>query len=120
MLAFTVIYMVEIEEKLNISDLLGLYGNLLTEHQAEMMRLYFDCDISLFEISEQFGISRQAVRDALVRGEKTLKDTEAKLGLKYKLDKVRDDIVGVIDALDKDDCKQAKALAENTLSVLED
>lgn len=112
--------MVEIEEKLNISDLLGLYGNLLTDHQAEMLRLYFDCDISLFEIAEQCGISRQAVRDALVRGEKVLKDTEAKLNIKKKLDSVRGGLNAVIDNLGKGDVKLAEKLAEDALSVLEE
>ena len=49
-----------------------------------MVRLYYDCDISLFEISEQFGISRQAVRDSLVRAEKSLVSYEEKLGIVKK------------------------------------
>lgn len=73
-----------IKEKIDISILNSIYGNLLTPHQREMVRLYYDCDISLFEISEQFGISRQAVRDALLRAEKSLIEYEDKLGLLAK------------------------------------
>ncbi|HRF37016.1 MAG TPA: sigma factor-like helix-turn-helix DNA-binding protein, partial [Clostridia bacterium] len=59
-------------EKLFISRYNDFYGCLLTEHQCEMIRLYYDCDISLFEIAEQFGISRQAVRDTIKRAEQLL------------------------------------------------
>lgn len=112
--------MIEIEQKLNVSELLDIYGALLTEHQAEMMRLYFDCDISLFEIAEQFDISRQAVRDAIVRGVKTLNDTEDKLRLKQKSDDIRKNLVQIIDLLGKNDVQAAKKTAEKTLSVLEE
>jgi len=60
------------DERYNVSLLNDYYGNLLTEHQRDMIRLYYDCDVSLNEIAEEYGISRQAVRYAIVRGEKTL------------------------------------------------
>lgn len=74
----------DIDRKIQLSELNRIYGALLTEHQREMLRLYYDCDISLFEIAEQLGISRQAVRDAIVRGEKTLLDFEDKLKLSQR------------------------------------
>ena len=55
--------MIDIDEKLNVSELLRVYGALLTPHQAEIMRQYYDCDISLFEIASDLDVSRQAVRD---------------------------------------------------------
>lgn len=80
--AFTVVFfMIDIDEKLNVSELLRVYGALLTPHQAEIMRQYYDCDISLFEIASDLDISRQAVRDVLVRSVKTLKDVDKKLRL---------------------------------------
>ncbi len=69
------------DERYNVSLLNDYYGNLLTEHQRDMIRLYYDCDVSLNEIAEEYGISRQAVRDAIVRGEKTLNELESKLSL---------------------------------------
>ena len=68
--------MIDIDEKLNVSELLRVYGALLTSHQAEIMRQYYDCDISLFEIASDLDVSRQAVRDV-----KTLKDVDKKLRL---------------------------------------
>lgn len=80
--AFTVVFfMIDIDEKLNVSELLRIYGALLTPHQAEIMRQYYDCDISLFEIASDLDVSRQAVRDVLVRSVKTLKDVDKKLRL---------------------------------------
>lgn len=80
--AFTVVFfMIDIDEKLNVSELLRVYGALLTSHQAEIMRQYYDCDISLFEIASDLDVSRQAVRDVLVRSVKTLKDVDKKLRL---------------------------------------
>ena len=70
--------MIDIDEKLNVSELLRVYGALLTSHQAEIMRQYYDCDISLFEIASDLDVSRQAVRDVLVRSVKTLKDVDKK------------------------------------------
>jgi predicted DNA-binding protein YlxM (UPF0122 family) len=78
-----------LEKKLRIGRLNDIYGGLLTEHQRELIRLYYDCDISLFELSEQFGISRQAVRDAVSRGEKLLMQFEEELRLAEKTDKIR-------------------------------
>ncbi|MDR3216005.1 MAG: DNA-binding protein [Clostridiaceae bacterium] len=78
-----------LEKKLEIGKLNDAYGVLLTEHQREVIRLYHDCDISLFELSEQFGVSRQAVRDAILRGERLLRLYEEKLRLIEKSDKIK-------------------------------
>ena len=61
--------------------LLDCYGALLTGRQRALMRLHFDEDLSLAEIAEREHVSRQAVRDALVRAEAQLDDYETKLGL---------------------------------------
>ena len=76
--------------KLFISRYNDFYGCLLTKHQCEMIRLYYDCDISLFEIAEQFGVSRQAVRDTIKRAENLLEDYETKLGLSKKFLKMQE------------------------------
>ena len=52
-------------ENVKISILLATYGNLLTEKQKEMMTLFYDCDLSLGEIAEQFAITRQAKSDKI-------------------------------------------------------
>ena len=64
-----------------MNRLLDFYGPLLTERQAEMMRLRLEEDLTLGEIALAMGISRQAVHDALHKAEKTLTDMEEKLHL---------------------------------------
>lgn len=61
--------------------LLEFYGALLTQKQRTMLLLHYDEDLSLGEIAQQENISRQAVHDALVRGEEQLREYESRLGL---------------------------------------
>lgn len=68
-------------EKLQLSALLNTYSALLTDRQCAAIKMYCDCDCSLSEIAEELGISRQGVRDAIVKGEKTLVELEDALGL---------------------------------------
>lgn len=75
------------ENKLFLSVYNDYYGTLLTERQREALELYYDKDLSLQEISELFGISRQGVQDLIKRAEKQLLDFEDKLGLVAKSEK---------------------------------
>ena len=61
--------------------LFDFYGELLTERQREFYQLYYDEDLSLSEIAENYGISRQGVRDVIVRAEAYLTEIEDKTGL---------------------------------------
>jgi len=68
-------------KNLLICDLLALYGPLLTEKQAHMLELYYFDDLSLSEIAENEGGSRQGAMDVIKRAEKELLYIEEKLGL---------------------------------------
>ncbi len=61
--------------------LFDFYGELLTEKQRELFDLYYNEDLSLSEIAEHAGITRQGVRDAVVRAEHILTELEEKLHL---------------------------------------
>jgi predicted DNA-binding protein YlxM (UPF0122 family) len=61
--------------------LYDFYGDLLTARQKEFYDLYYNDDLSLAEIAENYEITRQGVRDIIVRAEKTLEDIEEKTGL---------------------------------------
>lgn len=67
------------EEKIQISMLCQLYGKLLTKKQYEFIDDYYNNDLSLSEIAENNGITRQAVRDIIKKGEKKLFEYEEKL-----------------------------------------
>lgn len=64
-----------------MSLLFDFFGDLLTDKQKECFQLYYESDLSLSEIAEIFGISRQGVRDMLVRTESSLREFEAKTGV---------------------------------------
>ena len=83
----------------HMSMLFDFYGDLLTDKQKELFDLYYNEDLSLTEIAEHAEISRQGVRDAIIRAESILRDTEDKVGLvrKYsgyedKLHKIREEV----------------------------
>ena len=66
---------------LNMSLLLDFYGDILSEKQREAVELFYNGDLSLSEISEITGITRQGVRDRIVKSEQILTELEDKLGL---------------------------------------
>ena len=61
--------------------LYDFYGELLTERQQEFFDLYYNEDLSLAEIAENYGISRQGVRDVIVRAEGIMTEMEDKTGI---------------------------------------
>ena len=69
--------------------LLDFYGELLTEKQRECYDLHYNEDLSLAEIAEQSGISRQAVWDNIRRAEAALQDIEEKTGLIRRFQETR-------------------------------
>lgn len=81
--------------------LLDFYGDLLTEKQAQALELYYNEDLSLAEIAEPLGISRQGVRDSIKRGEKQLYDLEETLGLSKRFKDVKNDIVEIRSMFDE-------------------
>ena len=66
---------------LEMSLLFDFYGETLTEKQRELFDLYYNEDLSLSEIAEHAGITRQGVRDSIKRAEHALHEMEDKLGL---------------------------------------
>ncbi len=73
-----------LEKLVEICILFDFYGNLLSRKQYKAVELYYIYDLSLSEIGEQMGISRQGVYDTLKRAEENLYKYESKLGLVYK------------------------------------
>ncbi len=70
-----------IESKIETGWLLDFYGPLLTDRQQELLRLSCEEDLSLAEIAEQAGVSRQGVHDILHRATQQLYQLEEKLGM---------------------------------------
>ena len=77
------------EDRLTQSLLLDLYGRLLTDKQRQCCELHYNEDLSLSEIAEQSGVSRQGVWDNIRRGEATLHEIEEKTGILRRLTELR-------------------------------
>ena len=69
------------KDNLNTSLLLDFYGNLLTEKQRDALDMYYNMDLSLGEIAEEIGVTRQSVRDTIKKGEERLFLFEERLGM---------------------------------------
>ena len=95
-----------IDDITQASLLYDFYGQLLSKRQREVMELYHEENLTLAELAEEFGISRQGVHDALKNAEKSLNGYEEKLGLVAKFQKstdavqqidiVIDDVIGAL------------------------
>ena len=76
-------------KNLAMSYLLDFYGEVLTEKQRDMMVQYYNDDLSLAEIADNFGITRQGVRDAIKRGEAVMQELEEKVGFAARYRRVQ-------------------------------
>ena len=105
---------------LNVTILLDVYGQLLTEKQRNAIDMYYNEDLSLSEIADVIDISRQGVRESIKQGEKHLTNYGEKLGIverfhniSSKLEKLnallentdfdgKDEFYGLIDEISKE------------------
>ena len=78
--------------------LFDFYGELLTERQKELFDLYYNEDLSLAEIAENCGISRQGVRDVIVRAEAVMQEVEDKTGLIRRYQQMQSHIAAIENA----------------------
>lgn len=69
--------------------LYDFYGDMLTDRQKEFYDLYYNEDLSLAEIAENYGITRQGVRDVIVRAEAVLMELEDKTGIIRRFHKMQ-------------------------------
>ena len=117
------------EENMRIDDitqaslLYDFYGQLLSKRQREVMELYHEENLTLAEIADEFGISRQGVHDALKNAEKSLNGYEEKLGLVAKfqkstdavqqIDKIIDTVINKLQGDEAKELKKVKDIIDN-------
>jgi predicted DNA-binding protein YlxM (UPF0122 family) len=115
-------------KSLRYSRLLDYYSGCLTEKQAEAARNFYNDDLSLGEIAENSGISRQAVRDNIKRAELVMQGLEDKLHILELADnyyKLHDELKKHLTVLEnelKPGCNitALHARAKHALAVLEE
>ena len=80
--------------------LYDFYGDMLTDRQKEFYDLYYNEDLSLAEIAENYGITRQGVRDVIVRAEAVLTELEDKTGIIKRFHKMQGQFAQIQEAVD--------------------
>lgn len=114
------------QKDMRISFLLDFYGDTLSERRREIIEMYYNEDLSLAEIAEQTGISRQGVRDSVKKSEKELLELEETLGLAERFGRIKKEtedisvsISSLIDSVDSDSTKAALYQIKDRLEKLE-
>lgn len=105
---------------LSFSRFIDIYGGMLTEKQHEMLDFYYNQDLSLSEIAEGEGISRQGVRDSIKRGEEALLELDEKIGV-IRIISERDELLKMVTAYCDEiisDCK-TYTTSKNVIEKLE-
>ena len=77
-----------IEDNLEKVKLIDTYGNLLTTKQLSIMKDYYFDNLTLAEIGDNYGISRQAVNDCITKSLSALHEFEGKLQVCHKSEKL--------------------------------
>lgn len=103
------------EKRIDAGLLLSFYGAMLTERQQEMLRLYYEDDLSLSEIAVLTGVSRQGAHDAIRRGEQQLFGLEARLGLRARWVRMQQGLSACQQALEANDTDTARAIIAQLL-----
>ena len=80
----------EVSRKIELAWLTAFYGGLLTDKQRQVLALHCEEDLSLGEIAQEAGVSRQGVHDMLTRAAQRLFDMEEKLGMAARFQRMED------------------------------
>ncbi len=95
----------------SLSVLFDYYSEILSDKHKQIFDSYYNLDLSLSEIAENTGITRQGVRDFIKRTEQQLRDYEEKLGFAGKSNELKS-LAGEIES-DDPAVKKLKELINN-------
>lgn len=103
------------DKKLTVSLLLDFYGQVLSEKQFHIMDYYYNDDLSLREISEILGITRQGVHDTIKRSEAFLEELEQSLGLYAKWQRLQQQLESIEGAVKEINCENNRLCKNETI-----
>ena len=106
------------EEKIEQAYLYDFYGELLNEHQRKIYEDFVFNDLSLGEIADEEGISRQGVHDLIKRCNKMLEGYEEKLHLVEKFLNIRSQVIKIHELADKYHAEDIAAISNVILEEL--
>lgn len=82
----------ELDRKVELAWLGAYYGGMLTDKQRQVLHLHCEEDMSLGEIAQEAGVSRQGVHDMLTRAAAKLFDMEDKLGMAARFTRMGEEL----------------------------
>ncbi len=105
------------EKDLKIGFLLDFYGEVLSERKRLVLDYYYNDDLSLGEIAEEIGISRQGVRDLIKKAGEELCFYEEKLKMAERFQRIQEEARELLLCLEKANaeesiCHMARELAK--------
>ena len=106
---------------MEIAGLLDFYGETLTKKQRYFLECYYNDDLSLSEIAENEGITRQGVRDAVMRAGAQLEQLEEQLGVMQRYNEMREALKKIIqysDSITEYNLRHSISKEINDLSVM--
>lgn len=106
-------------EALEMTLLFDYYGDLLTERQRSCVDMRYNQDLSLSEIAEELGVSRQGVYDNLSRAEALLRNMEEKTGCVQRAMETRKAVREILDAANKLITYQDEAVSVLAAQIVE-
>ena len=106
-----------LDRKVDLSFLSAFYGGMLTEKQRRILNLYCEEDLSLGEIAEEVGISRQAVHETLTRAAARLTELETVLGAAAKFRRMENGLEEALASVRNRDYSHAEQILGQMLSI---
>ncbi|MBR3873110.1 MAG: hypothetical protein IKJ26_02970 [Clostridia bacterium] len=100
-----------LEKSVEIGTLCAFYGGLLTDRQLDALRLHYEEDLSLGEISEELGVSRQNVHELITRSVQKLRHYEQALGAAQRAEQTAKTLRQALELMDGADAKLEEARA---------
>lgn len=110
------------QKDMKIAYMLDFYGDLLDNHTFEIMKSYYNDDLSLAEIASGVGISRQGIRHLIKKGEDQLEFFDSKLDLVQKYEEteqISTELTNIVSSLSaKGNCTDEIESLEKIITIL--
>ena len=106
-----------IGKQVELAWLAAFYGGLLTEKQRQVLHLHCEEDLSLAEIAQAAGISRQGVHEQLTRASQRLCELEDALGMARRFRRVEQGLLACREALGEKDYDRAEMLLDDLIRL---
>ncbi len=107
----------DLRKKVDLAFLAAFYGGMLTEKQRRVLSLHCEEDLSLGEIAEEVGISRQAVHETITRAAAKLNEMETSLGVASRFSRMESGLEQALSALKNNDNNRAVSILEDLLRL---